>query len=105
MLPPPTPARQQAHDLVERMTPVQLSAFIDLFEPMAASASNATSHSPFCDELPIDAEDASSLRALPPISHSHQPPRIPPVSAHPSDLDTWPASIRSRSTFSRTPAA
>jgi hypothetical protein len=87
------------------MTPVQLSAFIDLFEPMTASAANATSHSPFCDELPVDADDASSMRATQQASHVHQPPRFAPVSAHPSDLDTWPSSIMSRSTFSHTTAA
>jgi hypothetical protein len=87
------------------MTPVQLSAFIDLFEPMTVRAVNATSHSPFCDELPIDADDASSMRAAQQVSHTHQTPRFAPISAQPGDLDTWPASIMSRSSFSRTTAA
>jgi hypothetical protein len=56
------PARQQAHDLVDRLTLVQVSALISLFEPLAREAATL-SRAPFCDELPIDAEEMTAHRA------------------------------------------
>jgi len=56
------PVRQQAHDLVDRLTLVQVSALISLFEPLAREDSRL-SRAPFCDELPIDAEEMTARRA------------------------------------------
>jgi hypothetical protein len=61
MLSPSVPAKQQAHDLVDRMTPLQTSALIDLFEPLARPKAQL-SRAPFCDELPIDAEEVGAFR-------------------------------------------
>jgi hypothetical protein len=78
------------------MTPLQISAFIDLFESSALAAKPQLRHAPFCDELPIDADDASAVRALPAIRQGEQPPRYAPSNAYPSDSDTWPAAPRNR---------
>ncbi len=56
------PIRQQAHDLVDRLTLVQVSALINLFEPLACEDARI-SRAPFCDELPIDAEEMAAHRA------------------------------------------
>ena len=56
------PVRQQAHDLVDRLTLVQVSALVSLFEPLAREDSRL-SRAPFCDELPIDAEEMTARRA------------------------------------------
>ena len=96
MLPSSAPTRQQAHALVDRMTPHQLSALIDLFEPLTLNSKSSLRHSPFCDELPIDADDASTVRALPPLRQGEQPPRHAPVNAYPSDSDTRLAAGRNR---------
>jgi hypothetical protein len=55
------PARQQAHDLIDRLTPAQVSAFIALFET-AARGDALLVHAPFCDELPIDSGEAGAFR-------------------------------------------
>lgn len=55
------PARQQAHDLVERLTLVQVAALINLFEPLAR-AETPLFRAPFCDELPVDADEAAGRR-------------------------------------------
>jgi hypothetical protein len=99
------PAKQQAHALVDRMTPLQISALIDLFESLTQNVSPVLSRAPFCDELPIDTDDANCFRALSGLRQSEQPPRIAAASAYPTDLDLWPAAGRSRSSFLRNPAA
>ena len=63
MLPLSVPARQQAHDLVDRLTPVQLSALIDLFEPLTRTEPFTRTRTPFFDELPVDT-DMTPIRAL-----------------------------------------
>jgi len=64
---PPTfaPPRQQAHDLVDRLSPVQISALIDLFEPLAEAEAAAQPRRPFCDELPIDIDYAPARMRRP----------------------------------------
>lgn len=54
------PARQQAHDLVDRLSPLQISALIDLFQPLARVEAQL-SWAPFCDELPIDSDEAGAF--------------------------------------------
>lgn len=105
MLSSSAPARQQAHALVDRMTPLQISALINLFEPLTQAARATISRAPFCDELPIDADDASSIRALPPIRPGEQPLWHTPADTYPNDSDTWPAAGRSRNGVVRSPAA
>jgi len=53
---PPTlsPPRQQAHELVDRLSPLQISALIDLFEPLAQAESASQLRGPLFGELPID---------------------------------------------------
>lgn len=92
MLPTHAPARQQAHDLVDRLTPLQISALIDLFEPLAREEA-ALSRAPFCDELPIDIEDSMADRK-PPQSASGQRRSVSDV--FPEDSDFWPAPGRLR---------
>jgi hypothetical protein len=96
MLPSSAPARQQAHALVDRMTPLQISAFLELFESSQANVKPPLRHAPFCDELPVDADDASTVRALPPIRQGELPPRRSPANAYPSDSDTRLAAQRNR---------
>lgn len=55
------PVRQQAHDLVERLTIVQVTALIKLFEPLAREEARIY-RAPFCDELPLDAEETAARR-------------------------------------------
>ncbi|HLI03641.1 MAG TPA: hypothetical protein VKU93_05150 [Terracidiphilus sp.] len=51
MLETSPPVRQRAHDLVERLTPVQLSALVDLLGIVAAGARNPNLiAAPFSDE-------------------------------------------------------
>jgi hypothetical protein len=60
------PVRQQAHDLVERLSPMQLSALIDLLSMVAAAAtSSSLIAAPFSDE-PFDGPEQRdrSLRSL-----------------------------------------
>ena len=61
-----SPVRQQAHDLVERLSPMQLAALIDLLGVVAAVATSSNLHAaPFSDE-PFDGRDQRdrSLRSL-----------------------------------------
>lgn len=76
MLETSSPVRQRAHDLVERLTPLQLCALVDLLGIIAAGARTSTlMTSPFCDEPLGDLEQQDvSLRSL--------------------DSDFWPASGR-----------
>jgi len=96
MLTSPALARQHAHALVERMTPLQMSAFIDLFEPMIAAEAARLSRAPFCDELPSDADDTTSSRVQPRLRQGEQPPRFDPSSVYPDQSETWDAAGRSR---------
>jgi hypothetical protein len=60
------PVRQQAHDLVERLSPMQLSALIDLLGVVAAVATRPSQYvAPFSDE-PLDGPEQRdrSLRSL-----------------------------------------
>ena len=95
MLTSTAPARQHAHALVERMTPLQMSAFIDLFEPMIAAEAARLSRAPFCDELPSDADDPVPILARSALRQGGQPPRIGPASA-PNQMETWNADKRFR---------
>jgi hypothetical protein len=59
------PVRQRAHDLVERLSPVQLSALVDLLGIIAAGGKS--SHlitAPFSDEPLGDPEHDGGLRLL-----------------------------------------
>lgn len=60
------PVRQRAHDLVERLSPVQLSALVDLLGIIAAGARSSTLiTSPFSDEPLGDSEQHDgTLRLL-----------------------------------------
>jgi hypothetical protein len=55
------PIRQQAHDLVDRLSLVQVSALVNLFEPLAREDAKL-SRAPFCDELPLDAAETIAHR-------------------------------------------
>lgn len=96
MLTSPAPTRQHAHALVERMTPLQMSAFIDLFEPMVAVEAPRLSRAPFCDELPSDAEDATSALTKPALRQGEQPPRFGPAGVHSDASELWNAAGRYR---------
>src|SRR4051794_38918612 len=104
MLTSPAPARQHAHALVDRMSPLQMSAFIDLFEPMIATEAARLSRAPFCDELPSDADDIPIVRTTPALRQSEQPPRFGPAGIHPNQMETWNAAERYRNGAAR-PAA
>jgi hypothetical protein len=80
MLETASPVRQRAHDLVERLTPVQLSALVDLLGIIAAGAkSTHLIAAPFSDEPPGDPEQHDGgLRLL--------------------DSDFWPAAAQSHRT-------
>ncbi len=101
MLTSPAPARQHAHALVDRMTPVQMSAFIHLFEAVMAADAARLSRAPFCDELPSDADDTPVVRTKPASRQSEQPPRYGPAGAHPSQSETWNAAGRYRTDAAR----
>ena len=90
------PPRQQAHALVDRMTPLQISAFIDLFDSSELFEKSPLRFAPFCDELPIDADDASTARGLTRTRQGEPPPRYAPSNAYPSDSDTRIAAQRNR---------
>ena len=90
------PARLQAHALVDRMTPLQISAFIDLFDSSELLEKPALRFAPFCDELPIDAEDASTARGLSRLRQGERLPRYAPSNAYPSEPDTRNAAQRNR---------
>jgi hypothetical protein len=75
MLETSPPVRQRAHDLVERLTPMQLCALVDLLGIIAAGARSANLiTAPFCDEPLGDPEQDGGLRTL--------------------DSDFWPATGR-----------
>jgi hypothetical protein len=76
MLETSSPVRQRAHDLVERLTPLQLCALVDLLGIIASGAKSSNLiAAPFCDEPASDLDQQDgSLRSL--------------------DSDFWPAARR-----------
>lgn len=102
MLPTHAPARQQAHDLVDRLTPLQISALIDLFEPLARDEATL-SRAPFCDELPVDGDDAKTARK--PVQSLPAAARRMVSDVFPEDSDFWPAPGLHRQTGTRISAA
>lgn len=75
MLETSSPVRQRAHDLVERLTPLQLCALVDLLGIIATGAKSSNLiAAPFCDEPLGDPEQDGGLRTL--------------------DSDFWPAKGR-----------
>ena len=55
-----TNEKQQAHELIERLPPTQLSAVVVLLEAMLDPVARAVAHAPFDDE-PITAEEEKAL--------------------------------------------
>jgi hypothetical protein len=55
-----TNEKQQAHELIERLPPTQLSAVVNLLEAMLDPVSRAIAHAPIDDE-PVTAEDEKAL--------------------------------------------
>lgn len=53
--------KQQAHDLIERLTPSQVSAVIGLLEAMLDPAGRTIANAPFDDEAENDAEHRAVL--------------------------------------------
>jgi hypothetical protein len=74
------------------MTPLQISAFIDLFDSLNLLAE----HAPFRDEFPVNAANAGSSPAISPLRQGEQPPSCAPSNAHPSDSDNRLATGRNR---------
>ena len=93
MLPTHAPARQQAHDLVDRLTPLQVSALIHLFEPLAREEA-ALFRAPFCDELPIDTEESKAIGMPQSVPGTLNMRAVSEV--FPEDSDFWPAPGRLR---------
>ena len=56
----PVNEKQQAHDLIERLAPGQISAVVHLLEVMADPVARAIANAPFDDE-PVTAEEEKSL--------------------------------------------
>jgi hypothetical protein len=56
----PVNEKQQAHDLIERLAPGQISAVVHLLEVMADPVARAIAKAPFDDE-PVTAEEEKSL--------------------------------------------
>ncbi len=52
--------KQQAHELIERLPPTQLSAVVGLLEAMLDPVSRAIAHAPIDDE-PVTAEEEKAL--------------------------------------------
>ncbi len=52
----PPNAKQQAHELIERLPPRQLTAVVGLLEAMLDPVSRAIAHAPFDDEPETDEE-------------------------------------------------
>lgn len=103
MHPATAPVKQRAHALVDRMTPDQVTALIELFGPQADSPK--LHWAPFCDELPIDGEASHRSRRS---AKSKQSELAAPVSAGadecPDDSDFWSTARRSRRAFAPTSA-
>jgi len=57
------PARQRAHDLVDRLAPVQLSSFLNLFEPLSREQAQLF-RAPICNQLPADEPPAFRLASV-----------------------------------------
>lgn len=56
----PVNEKQQAHDLIERLAPGQISAVVHLLEVMVDPVARAIAKAPFDDE-PVTAEEEKSL--------------------------------------------
>jgi hypothetical protein len=54
--------KQQAHEMIERLPPTQLSAVVGLLEAMLDPVSRAIANAPIDDE-PLTAEEEKALRA------------------------------------------
>lgn len=57
-----TNAKQEAHELIERMTVAQASAFVGLFKVMLDPVEIALANAPYDDE-PLSAEEIQALDA------------------------------------------
>jgi len=69
---PSSDEKQQAHELIERLPPTQLSAVVGLLEAMLDPASRALANAPFDDE-PLTPEDEKALAEARSWSEHNQP--------------------------------
>ncbi len=104
MLETTAPVKQQAHDLIENMTPPQVSALIELMKPLAGSPKPVLHRAPFCDELPTDSAEVRGNRTLAVKRPGEMPQKLAGPDLFPQDSDFWPAPRAGRRTVAAHPA-
>ena len=94
----PVNEKQQAHDLIERLAPNQISAVVHLLEVMTDPVAQSLANAPVDDE-PVSEEEAREIAALtiPTSVTSARAPVEPSSPSRPRDL-IFPRTAQKRGT-------